>query len=142
MRKKIINGSLTVLLALTCFSCKLVDGINTPTTNGNNKTVRYVANMISSSTYANPVITYTSGDGVISQVQGMNLNISLPLSVGLTATLTASCTGSYNPASLNASASINLKIYVNDSLKVVANDFQTDSLSTVAASATCSYKIK
>ncbi|MHB8929547.1 MAG: hypothetical protein ACYC5R_02985 [Melioribacteraceae bacterium] len=142
MRKKIINSSLIVVLALTCFSCKLVDGINTPVTNSSGKTVRYVANMISSSTYANPVITYTSGDGVISQVEGMNLNISLPLSVGLTATLAASCTGDYSPASLNASASINLKIYVNDSLKVVANDFQTDSLSIVTASANCSYKIK
>ncbi|MCX6167714.1 MAG: hypothetical protein NTX65_00100 [Ignavibacteriales bacterium] len=140
--KKPINFICIVGIALLCLSCKLTDSKNNPAAPTNFKNVRYVVNMISSSTFANPIISYTNANGGTSQLQGMNLDASVQVEVGLSATLSASCTGSYNPANLNASAAINLKLYVNDSLKAEANDFQTDPLSSVTASATRSYKIK
>jgi len=143
MRIKTIDGFLIVTLILTCLSCKFVNGISTPAvTTVTYKNVRYVANLVSSSLWGNPIITYQSANGATTQLQQMNLDSTLQLRVGLTATLKASCAGSYSPAQLSASAAISLKMYVNDSLKASANDFQTDSLTTVNASATCSYRIK
>ena len=142
MRKAVINSFLIVIIAFVFPSCKFVNNINAPVPAATYKNVRYVANMISSSVWANPKISYQSANGLITQTQGMNLDITLQLNVGTSAVLNASCIGSYNPLQLNSSAAISLKMYVNDSLKAQANDFRTDSLASVAASAACSYLIK
>ena len=142
MKKKAINIICIIALALVSFSCHFVDANNMPATTTIYKNVRYVANMISSSTWGNPVISYTDVNGGTLQIQQMNLDVTLQLSVGLTATLTASCDGIYSPAYTRASAAANLKIYVNDSLKAQANDFKTDSTTSVTASANCSYTVK
>jgi hypothetical protein len=131
-----------LILLLTSTSCNIVDSKTTPDTSSTTKNVRFVANMVSSSGYPNPSITYTNQSGGTTQIQAMNLDVTQAITVNSTTTLTAACDGNFSPSTLNSSAAIELKIYVNDSLKANANDLKTDPQNKVSASATCSYKIK
>jgi len=141
MREKIINIFIIIALSQVCFSCNLVDS-KTSDTQISYKNVHYVVNMVSSSIFANPEIKFINLNGDTSQVQVMNLDIIQQIKVGLTANLEASCEGAYGPPFFKSSAVVDLKIYVNDTLKAEAHDFKTDSLTTVIASTKCSYGIK
>ncbi len=141
MRKNIVNIFIIIALTQACLSCNLIDS-KTPDTQINYKNVHYVVSMISSSTLANPIIKYLNQNADTSQVQVMNLDIIQQIKVGLTATLEASCEGAYGPPNFKSSAAINLKIYVNDTLKVETSDLKTDPFAKVTASKKCSYLIK
>lgn len=141
MRREIINFFIIISFTLACLSCNLVDS-KTPDTQISYKNVRYVVNMMSSTTLANPNIKFLNQNADTSQVQEMNLDIIQQINVGLTATLEASCDGTYGPPFYKSSAAVDLKIYVNDTLKAEANDFQTDPSLRVTASTKCSYRIK
>ena len=142
MREKLINIFIIIALTQVCLSCHLVDSNNTIDTQINSKNVHYVVNMISSSVSANPIIKFINQNGDTSQVQVMNLDIIQQIKVGLTANLEASCEGANGPPFFKSSAAVDLKIYVNDTLKTEAHDFKTDSLTTVTASTKCNYVIK
>jgi hypothetical protein len=123
-------------------SCQLKENSNPVIAAQVSKNVHYVVNMTSSSNSPGPVVSYTNQNGVTTQVQQMSFDLTLGMAVGTTAALSATCSGTYNPIESESSASIALKIYVNDTLKAQSNDLKTDPSSSVSASANCGYVIK
>ncbi len=139
---KYLFNLLTFWLILLLYSCQLKDGINTPAVTNSNKNVHYVATMISSTNSPSPLISYTDQTGGTIQVQLMTLDLTQSMTVGQTANLSATCQGIYSPIGQASSASIELQIFVNDTLKAEAHDLKTDPSAAVTASSTCSYVIK
>jgi hypothetical protein len=139
---KYLFNILILFIALLLSSCQLKDGLNTPSVTNSNKNVHYVATMVSSTNSPSPSISYTDQNGGTIQVQVMTLDITQGMNVGQTANLSATCQGIYSPIGQASSASIELQIFVNDTLKAEAHDLKTDPSAAVTASATCSYIIK
>jgi hypothetical protein len=143
LNEKLFFFIITIISCICINSCKLSDAVTVPsTTTVTTKSVRYVANMVSSSSSVNPVITYTAVNGGTTQIQQMSLDITQSMTIGTKAALTGSCDGYYSNIGFQSSAAVDLKIYVNDTLKAQANDLKTDPLIKVTASANCSYTIK
>jgi hypothetical protein len=142
INKKHFTRLLIVCLGLLFVSCQLKESTNPTIVTPTSKNVHYVATMISSSNSPSPVITYINLNGGTTQVSDMSLDVTQSMTVGMTAALSATCVGTYNPIQSAATASIALKIYVNDTLKTQGNDLKSDATSNVTASASCSYVIK
>ncbi len=106
------------------------------------RNVRYVANMISSAALADPLITYVNSSGGTTQVEEMSLDATVQLKEGAKAVLRGSCSGIYNSSLGQSSAEVDLKIYVNDTLKTENHDLKTDPTAYVNSSTECSYTIK
>ena len=140
--KKITFTLLVIIITISIESCQLKNSVTNPVTQVTVKNIRMVANMISSSFAPKAVITYSSNSGDNVQVQQLTLDLTESLPIGFKASLSGTCDGNYNLVGNQSSAAIDLKIYVNDTLKAEANDLKTDPSSLVTATASCSYLIK
>jgi len=134
--KQEIKIALVLLLALS--SCKLVDSPIEPGPTIPTRDVRYVVNMTSSSTNSEPQISYTNAYGSTTQVTSLSLDLTVAIDSGSTVNLSASCIGYYSAISNDASAAIEIQLFVADTLAADSSVIVTNNLNPVSASASVS----
>lgn len=132
-----ISTYIIVMLFLIS-SCKLVDAPIEPPPAAPTSNVRYVVTMTSSSVNSSPQITYTNNLGGTTQVTDLNLDITVAIDSGTTVNFSASCLGFYSPTSAKASAGIEMKLYVADTLAADTTTIKTDNVGPVTVSASVS----
>ncbi len=142
MKKQLLNIIGIWIFIFLWVSCELVDSeiesdASVPTLN-----VRYVVTMTSSSSNSNPIIDYTNSNGGTTELNLLELDLTVPIDSGTTANLFASCTGYYSSVSRGSSAAVDIKIFVADSLIADSTNIQTQSTGTVTASAQISALIE
>ena len=142
MNLKGIKSIVLVVTIFICASCTFRENGITFNPPSNTKNVHYVATLVSSTIDSNPIITYVDPNSGTIQLSQLSLDVTVKLAVGAKAVLTGTCNGIFNASVGQSSAMVDLKIYVNDTLKAKANDIEADSLSNVTATAQCSYVIK
>lgn len=131
-----------ILSLVVLSSCKLVDNPVEPAPTIPTRDVRYVVTMTSSSANSNPIISYTNSLGNTSEINALNLDLTVAIDSGTTVNLAASCVGYYSAIAGNSSAGIEMKLYVADTLAADSSIIKTDNLTAVSASASVSAQIK
>lgn len=138
MIKLIIGLSLTMFFIVSVDSCKLAENPVEPEPTIPTRAVRYLVTMTSSSPNSNPQITYTNFAGGTTTVSSLNLDLTLAIDSGTTVNLSASCVGYYSPTSGNASAGIEMQLFIDNTLAADTAIIETDNLTAVSASASVS----
>ncbi len=131
----IISIIISIFILFSLNSCKLAENPVEPEPTITTRDVRYLVTMTSSSSNSNPEINYTNSFGGTSTVTSLNLDLTLAIDSGSTVNLSASCEGYYSTISRNASAAVDIKLFIDDSLAADSSIINTDNFSSVSASA-------
>lgn len=140
--KLIIGLSFAIFFIVSVNSCKLAENPVEPEPTTPTRDVRYLVTMTSSSSNSNPQITYTNSVGGTSTVSSLSLDLTLAVDSGTTVNLSASCVGYYSTISRNASAGVDVKLFIEDSLAADSSIINTDNISSVSASVSVSALVK
>lgn len=129
------------MLSILLTSCELVDTPIEPEDPIPTRNIRYVVGMTSSSNNSNPVINYTNNLGGITQLRASSLDLTVAIDSGSVINLSASCSGFYSPLTQSAFASVDIKIFLADSLLADSLNSQSSSFGNVNTSASLMIKI-
>jgi hypothetical protein len=140
--KELLNKLIFLfLISIAFLSCELVDTPIEPDDPIPTRNIRYVVGMTSSSNNSSPVINYTNNIGGTTELRASSLDLTVAIDSGSVINLSASCSGFYSPITRNAFASVDIKIFLADSLLADSLNSQSSTFGNVNASATLTIQV-